>query len=510
MSLKPLLSKNRRATLACFVVLAIIGVSVTPLVVLAASAPKAAPVETFNKTFGGAASDEGWDVLQVNGGYIAVGYTGSFTSDYSRQVYIVKTDTMGNKVWEKTIGGIGDDYGATIKAASDGGFIITGWTNSYGRGDDVLLLKIDANGNKQWSQAFGGPLEDRGMGVVQTTDGGYAVCGWTYSAGTADRAVWLIKTNSAGTMLWNKTFGGSDSDYGYGIVQSRDGGLVLTGAVASTGAGDRDVVLIKTDAQGKQVFFKTYGGAKSDYGQDVVETSDGGFFITGWTWSFGAGDKDVYIVKTDAKGNEAWDKTFGGPNAEHGFSGRQTTDGGYVIAGDTGAADFEQMYIVKTDSAGSELWNVTMGGAKCDIGYSIKQTSEGGYIIAGETHSCGAGSGDLYLVKLGSAPAVSPSKSPSSLTCTVSPSKVKVNSAFQIKGTLKSAAKLLAGQTIIVQKYSNGDWTKVTSATTNANGLYSVTLKSPSTGVYQYRCIYGGNASYLSATSTTARVTVVK
>jgi len=511
MSLQSLLTKNRRATLACLVILAIVGVSVTPLVVMAATAPKAAPTVTFNKTFGGAASDEGWDVLQVNGGYVAVGYTGSFTSDYSRQVYVVKTDTMGNKVWEKTIGGSGDDYGVTIKPTSDGGFVITGWTTSYGRGDDVLLLKIDANGNKQWSQAFGGSKQDRAMGVVQTTDGGYAVCGWTYSAGTADRAVWLIKTNSAGTMLWNKTFGGSDSDYGYGIVQSRDGGLVLTGAVASTGAGDRDVVLIKTDAQGKQVFFKTYGGAKSDYGQDVFETSDGGFFITGWTWSFGAGDKDVYIVKTDAQGNEAWDKTFGGPSAEHGFSGRQTSDGGYVIAGDTGAADFEQMYIIKTDSAGSELWNVTMGGAKCDIAYSIKQTSEGGYIIAGETHSCGAGSGDLYLVKLGSAPAVTPpSKSPSSLTCTVSPSKVKVNSAFQIKGTLKSAAKLLAGQTITVQKYSNGGWTKVTSATTDANGLYSVTLKSPSTGVYQYRCVYSGSATYLSATSTTVKVTVVK
>ncbi len=275
---------------------------------------------------------------------------------------------MGNKVWEKTIGDSGNDYGVTIKPTSDGGFIITGWTDSYGRGDDVLLLKIDANGNKQWSQAFGGPLEDRGMGVVQTTDGGYAVCGWTYSAGTPDRAIWLIKTNSAGTMLWNKTFGGSDSDYGYGIVQSRDGGLVLTGAVASSPtAGDRDVVLIKTDAQGNRVFYKTYGGAKSDYGQDVVETSEGGFFITGWTWSFGAGDKDVYIVKTDAQGNKAWEKTFGGPYAEHGFSGRQTADGGYVIVGDTiekNAAAYEQIYVVKTDSAGSLLWNMTMGGTQ--------------------------------------------------------------------------------------------------------------------------------------------------
>src|SRR5450756_2221505 len=100
------------------------------------------------------------------------------------------------------------------------------------RDSDVLLLKIDANGNKQWSQAFGGPLEDRGMGVVQTNDGGYAICGWTYSAGTPDRAIWVKKANSAGTEVGNQTFGGSDSDYGYGIVQSSDGGLVLTGAVA--------------------------------------------------------------------------------------------------------------------------------------------------------------------------------------------------------------------------------------------------------------------------------------
>jgi len=514
MPLHGLLIKRARVTLLFLVVLSIIAVSVTPLVVMTVTAPTPAPPVTFNKTFGGAASDEGWDVVQTNGGYIAVGFTGSFTSDYSRQVYIVKTDTMGNKVWEKAIGDSGNDYGVTIKPTSDGGFIITGWTDSYGRGDDVLLLKIDANGNKQWSQAFGGPLEDRGMGVVQTNDGGYAICGWTYSAGTPDRAIWLIKTNSAGTMLWNKTFGGSDSDYGYGIVQSSDGGLVLTGAVASSPtAGDRDVVLIKTDANGNKVFYKTYGGAKSDYGQDVCATSDGGFFITGWTWSSGAGDKDVYIIKTDAKGNEAWEKTFGGPYAEHGFSGRQTADGGYVITGDTivaNATDYEQMYVVKTDAAGSLQWNMTMGGAKCDIGYSIKQTSDGGYIIAGETHSYGAGSGDMYFVKLGSTPST-PAKSASSLTCAVSPSKVKVNSAFQIKGKLTSATGTpLTGQTIAVQKYSSNSWTNVTSAKTDGNGRYSVMLKSQSSGVYQYHCVYGGSATYLSATSKTVQVTVVK
>jgi len=351
------------------------------------------------------------------------------------------------------------------------------------------------------------------MGVVQTTDGGYAVCGWTYSAGTPNRAIWLIKTNSAGTMLWNKTFGGSDSDYGYGIVQSRDGGLVLTGAVASSPtAGDRDVVLIKTDANGNRLFYKTYGGVKSDYGQDVVETSEGGFFITGWTWSFGAGDKDVYIVKTNAQGDKAWDKTFGGPYADHGFSGRQTTDGGYVIVGDTSntsASDCEQIYVVKTDTTGSLIWNTSMGGPKCDIGYSIKQTSDGGYIIAGETHSCGAGSGDLYLVKLGSSPST-PAKSPSSLTCTVSPSKVKANSAFQIKGKLTSADKAatpLTGQTIVVQKYSGNSWTNVTNAKTDPSGLYSVTLKSQK-GIYKYRCVYDGNAKYLSATSATVQITV--
>ncbi|MGZ4846221.1 MAG: hypothetical protein ACXV3E_00310 [Halobacteriota archaeon] len=492
------------------VVFAIVAASVIPFVTVSAIAPSGTPAVTFNKTFGGAASDEGWDVVQTNGGYVAVGYTGSFTSDYTRQVYIVKTDTSGNKVWEKAIGDSGNDYGVTIKPTSDGGFIIAGWTDSYGRGDDVLLLKIDANGNKQWSTAFGGALEDRGMGVVQTNDGGYAICGWTYSAGTTDRAIWLIKTNAAGSMKWNETFGGGDSDYGYGLVQSRDGGLVLTGAVASTPTiGDRDVVLIKTDANGKQLFYKTYGGAKSDYGQEVVETSDGGFFITGWTWSFGAGDKDVYVVKTDGNGNKAWDKTYGGPYAEHGYSGRQTSDGGYVVTGDTIVTNgsYEDAYVGKIDSTGSLLWNATLSGPKCDAGYSIKQTSDDGYIIAGETHSSGAGSGDLYLVKLG---ASVPSKIPSNLTCTVSTSKVKVNSPFQIKGRLISgdaAAVPLGGQTVVLQKYSGKSWVNVKSTKTDASGLYSIT-QTCKTGTYQYRSIYYGNATYLAATSTTVQIKV--
>jgi hypothetical protein len=510
MLVQPLSARRVRGPLLLLVVLSIVAVSAIPLVGIAA-APQPAPSVTVNKTFGGAASDEGWDVIETNGGYVAIGYTGSFTSDYTRQVYIVKTDPIGNKLWEKAIGDSGNDYGVTIKPTSDGGFIIAGWTDSYGRGDDVLLLKTDANGNKQWSTAFGGALEDRGMGVVQTNDGGYAICGWTYSAGTADRAIWLIKTNTTGSMTWNETFGGSDSDYGYGLVQSRDGGLVFTGAVASSPTiGDRDVALIKTDANGKQLFYKTYGGAKSDYGQEVVETSDGGFFITGWTWSFGAGDKDVYVVKTDGNGNKAWANTYGGLYAEHGYSGRQTSDGGYVVTGDTIVTNgsYEDAYVVKIDSTGSLLWNATLGGAKCDAGYSIKQTSDDGYIIAGETHSSGAGSGDLYLVKFGALPV--PSKIPSNLTCTASTSKVKANSAFQIKGELTSgdvAAAPLGGQTVVLQKYNGKSWVNVTSTKTDASGLYSI-KQTCKKGTYQYRSVYYGNATYLAATSMTVQIKV--
>lgn len=217
------------------------------------------------------------------------------------------------------------------------------------------------------------------------------------------------------SLAWDQIFGGSGDDYGRSVVQTSDGGYIVIGYTGSSGAGGDDVYLIKTDSGGTETWSKTYGGANNDYGRSVAQTSDGGFIITGAIYPSFPGSPDVYLVKTDVNGVESWSKTFGGVGFDRGQSVVQTSDGGYIIAGETsssGAGGYD-VYLIKTDSSGVEVWSKTFGGTSDDQGYSVVQTGDGGYILAGSTESFGAGDVDVYLVKLENpVPAPSPTRKP--------------------------------------------------------------------------------------------------
>jgi hypothetical protein len=303
--------------------------------------------------------------------------------------------------WEKTFGGAGDDRGYSVQQTSDGGYIIVGETWTSGGWYDVYLVKVDANGNMQWSKTFGGLNHDWGFSVQQTRDGGYIIVGVTtsYGAGWAD--VYLIKVDANGNMQWSKTFGGLNHDWGFSVQQTRDGGYIIVGATMSYGAGGYDVYLVKVDANGNMQWNKTFGGRGDDRGRSVQQTSDGGYIIVGETWTSGGWYK-VYLVKVDANGNMQWSKTFGGRGDDWGYSVQQTSDGGYIIVGATTSygAGGEDVYLIKVNANGNMQWNKTFGGRNHDRGYSVQQTSDGGYIIVGETRSYGAGGYDVYLIKL--------------------------------------------------------------------------------------------------------------
>ena len=242
------------------------------------------------------------------------------------------------------------------------------------------------------------PGDDEGYSVQQTADGGYIIAGTTESFGAGRGDVWLIKTDASGDSLWTKVIGGSRDEVGWSVQQTSDGGYVVAGYTESFGTGDADVWLIKTDASGDTLWTKTHGGPAGEEGKSVQQTSDGGYVITGYTHSFSAEGADVYLIKTNAQGDTLWTRTFDGGGDYWGGSVQQTADGGYILTGITGGGG-QDVYLVKTNAQGDSLWTRRFGGSANDGGYSVVQASDGGYLISGFAASFGSGRYDVYLVK---------------------------------------------------------------------------------------------------------------
>ncbi len=307
--------------------------------------------------------------------------------------------------WDRTYGGTNEDEVYSVVQTFDGGYALAGYTNSFGAGNaDFWLVKTDWTGNMMWNKTYGGTEDDLAECVVETGDGGYALAGNTKSFGAGNEDFWFVRTDSAGNMIWNKTYGGTEYERIYSIVQTVDGGYALAGYTNSFGAGNYDSWLVKTDAYGNHEWNQTYGGTGTDYGYSVVQTDDGGYAITGRTNSFGAGNYDSWLVKTDSAGSMLWNKTYGGAGDDRGKCVVKTCDCGYALAGFTssfGAGSYD-FWLVKTDAYGNMTWNSTYGKANYDVAYSVVETGDGGYALAGHTYSFGAGTADFWLVKTNS------------------------------------------------------------------------------------------------------------
>ena len=356
---------------------------------------------TFQKTFGGPNTDIGYSVQQtVDGGYIVAGYTLSFGVG-NRDVLLILTDVNGNTLWTKTYGGSNTDYALTVRQTTDRGFIIGAHSESFGAGShDVYVIKSDPSGEIIWSKVYGGSSADGAYSIQQTKDGGYIISAHTSSFGAGQHDIYLIKTDSNGDTLWTKTYGGSGGDFLRDVHQTSDSGYILVAETLSFGVGQHDIYLVKTDERGNILWSKTYGGGSSDYGYSVTQTTDGGYIIAGYTKSFGAGMSDVLLVKIDGSGDISWAKTYGGSSSDYGYSVLQTSDGGYIVAGYTESYGLAgDVYLVKTDSNGNHQWSRTFGGAGKDLSWSVQQSADGGFIITGYTTSFGSGNQDVYLIK---------------------------------------------------------------------------------------------------------------
>ena len=253
----------------------------------------------------------------------------------------------------------------------------------------------------EWSRTYGGSDSDIAYSVQQTTDGGYIIAGYTKSFTADSNDAYLVKVDSLGNHYWSRLYGGDDYDGARSVQQTVNGNFILAGRTCSFGAGDNDMYLLRVDNIGDTLWTHTYGGTNTDVAHSVQQTTDWGFIIAGDTRIHSGALTEMFLVKIDSMGDTLWTETYGGNDDRSAYSVKQTNDGGYVIGGCNplyGGIEYD-IYLVKTDSLGNTLWTGIYGGSGEEYARSVQQTSDGGYIIAGWTDSFGAGGNDMYVVK---------------------------------------------------------------------------------------------------------------
>lgn len=373
------------------------------IILIASDLLASSPDTLWTKTYGGTGEDYGFSVQQtLDDGYVLAGRTTSSGAG-DADMWLIKTNKNGSVQWTKTFGGTDYEVAWSVEQTKDTGYIIVGSTYSYGNGQsDIWLVKTDTSGNLKWSKTFGDTSFDFGYAVQQTNDDGYVIAGITYASAVSMPDIWIIKTDQSGNVSWDTVWG----DFNYdeqvsSIRQTSDNGYIISGVVYL--GGFAEALMLKLSAGGSQEWFKLFGGYDDEFGYSAEQTYDGGYILSGTTASIGAGATDGWLVKTDANGNMQWNKTFGGTSWD-GFDGvAQTYDSGYVMAGRTysyGAGNADA-WLVKTDVNGNMQWNKTFGGANFDYGWSVVQTSDSLYAMLGGTSSSGAGGMDFKLVKMG-------------------------------------------------------------------------------------------------------------
>ena len=322
--------------------------------------------------------------------------------------------------WQKCLGGTSWDYAKSIQQTSGGGFIVAGetWSND---GDvsgnhgivDSWIVKLNSSGDIIWQKCFGGTDDDVAFSIQQTSDGGFIVAGGTWSNdgdmsgnhGGSD--AWVVKLNSSGDIIWQKCFGGTNVDQAFSIQQTSDGGFIVAGGTFSNDgdvSGNHGIVdswIVKLNSSGDIIWQKCFGGTDDDVAFSIQQTSDGGFIVAGYTSSNDGdvsgnhGSWDSWVVKLNSSGDIEWQKCLGGTDNDEAKSIQQTSDGGYIVAGETWSNDGDvsgnhgnsDYWVVKLNSSGDIEWQKCLGGTVKDIAKTIQQTSDGGFIVAGYTNS---------------------------------------------------------------------------------------------------------------------------
>jgi len=309
-------------------------------------------------------------------------------------------------LWTKNYGGTGADGCSKIIETSDGGFAIAGYTFSFGSGNsDMYLVKTDSSGNVQWTKTFGGSGFEYANGLEQLNDGGFLLAGYTTSNQNNNKNIYVVKTNSSGNLVWEKTYGKDSVDIASSIIKSEDGNYLICGHTQSLGAGEDDIFTIKINQNGDTIWTKTFGGTRSDIGKSLVELNSGGYLFAGSTGSPGitSNNQDYYLVKTGLTGISVWAKNYG-TNGTLPFDWcndiKLISGNSIMMVGESSYNSPLDVMLVKADSAGNSEWKKFYGNNFYDYGNSICNTTEGGMIICGTTKDKTTQKNNIFVVKV--------------------------------------------------------------------------------------------------------------
>ena len=362
----------------------------------------------FLRTFGTTFYDYGWGVDETfDGGAIIVGAK-EYRSDRTRDILLVKVDENGFGLWEKSFGGSNNEEGYAVKQCMDGGFILAGYSTSYGAAADIYVVKTDPYGIKEWDKVYGGNNLDRAYEIIETHDGHFIIVGVTNSPGISHRNddIWLQKIDGQGNTIWRNAYGESNHEVGYDVVELPDGGFLVLGYKNFYDVSGKDIYLIRTDSVGTIVWAKTYGSSMvfDEIGYSIHEAYPSGYLICASTNSRDNGWFDPQVIKIDYDGNMQWSAIYNGSGRSHTrWVATPTYDGGAAIIGTTtyyhtNEGDNEDIYLIKIDQQGQELWNIGFEGGDSDWGWSIVETCINDLLIVGSTKSYGRGLFDIILM----------------------------------------------------------------------------------------------------------------
>ncbi|MBD3234535.1 MAG: T9SS type A sorting domain-containing protein [candidate division Zixibacteria bacterium] len=364
----------------------------------------------WDATYGGEYTDRCNSIRATDdGGFIIAGLTFSYSQNpgVEADAWLLRLDSDGNIIWSRTYGGADDDRVYYVEQTDDGGFIALGRSFSFDNSADLYLIKTDLNGDLQWSRNYGGDRGEAGRHIEQVSDGGYLLSGYTHSFGEGDHDSYHVRVDSIGNVIWERAYDRSQlphpfGDYGQCAAETEDGGFIIA-SVTSSDSTSRDFWIIRTDANGDTLWTKVYGGYAEEESKVVEILPDDTYMFAGRTSSFGNEDGDAWLLITDINGDTLWTKTYGQWGVyDMAYWAETTMDGGMILSGQSVYAGNENRdyYLVKTDEDGNLEWSQNYGGSGEDGGFKVTEVADG-YVMCGYTNSFGAGEDDVYIIKVG-------------------------------------------------------------------------------------------------------------